>query len=209
VFHVELRRFPHVARAFNLSAEQLDARIVAPLVHGRSVELDERRFAADKTRVKIYEGPAIAAEDRGLGRGWSLVTRDGEDVTTKLLDAARQRHHESSREGILPGLKQELVAAARGRDGVNLAAVVTLAAGTQAGRRSSEALALAEQAVWELLHEGTVTLVREDEEVPREEWESVLLLWEAWAASGSDVRLRAYATTSAISRSRSASDANR
>ena len=32
VFHVELRQFPHVARVFNLSREELDARFARPWV---------------------------------------------------------------------------------------------------------------------------------------------------------------------------------
>jgi hypothetical protein len=75
VFHVELRRFPHVARAFNLPEDQLRVRIVLPWVRGLPVELDDRSFTPDRTRLTIYEGPQVAAEERGLGRGWSTVTR--------------------------------------------------------------------------------------------------------------------------------------
>jgi hypothetical protein len=34
--------------------------------------------------------------------------------------------------------------------------------------------------VWELLHEGAVRLVRAGSPVEREEWQAVMLRWEAW-----------------------------
>jgi hypothetical protein len=187
VFHVELRRFPNVARAFNLSAGEVDARIVVPLVRGVAVEFDDRSWPPDKTRLKIYEGPEIAAEDRGLGRGWSLVTREGQDVTARFLDAARALAKEASPEGVLPGFKEEVLeAAGAGSAGLSLRDVAALAARNRAGRRASEALALAEQSVWEMLHDGSLTLVRagSGDAVPNDEWESVVLAWESWADPG-------------------------
>ena len=41
MFHVELRQFPHVARMFNLSREELEARILGPWLAGRELELDQ------------------------------------------------------------------------------------------------------------------------------------------------------------------------
>ena len=176
MFHVELRRFPHVARAFNLSAEEVGTRIVEPLARGAAVELDDRSFTAEKTRVTIYEGPAIAAEDRGLGRGWALVTKSGSDVTAALLDAARDRHRAS---GSSEGLKHQLLRAVD-ETGLALPDAVAMAARALPGRRASEALALGERAVWELLHAGSLALLREGSEVAPEEWEQVLLAWRSW-----------------------------
>jgi hypothetical protein len=187
VYHVELRRFPHVARGFNLSAADLDSRIVSPFVRKEPIEFEDRRWDADKTRVTIYEGPAVAAEDRGLGRGWSLVTRDGEDVSAKLLEAARVLALQKAPAGLLPDLKQQLLAAAHG-DGIGLADAVTLAARVRERRRPSEALALAEQAAWELLHEGGARLIADGRAVSRPEWEGIMLDWQSWL--GSRVRLR-------------------
>jgi hypothetical protein len=178
VFHVELRRFPHVARAFNLSAEELDARIVTPFVRGQPVELDDRQWAPEKTRVLVYDGPPIAPEDRGLGRGWALVTRDGEDVTAALLDAARKRLREPSSDTV----KQQLLAASE--RGISLAEAVSVAERSLPGRRASEALSLAELAVWELLHEGSVILVDRGQVVSREGWEPLLLGWDSWSSPG-------------------------
>jgi hypothetical protein len=187
VFHVELRRFPNVARAFNLSEQELDARIVLPFARGEAIEFDDRTWPADrKTRLTVYEGPPVGNEERGLGRGWSLVTRDGDDVTPKVLDAARKRVREASPGGAPPGLKHELVEAAGSPDGISPADAVALAARGRLGQRASEALAVAEQAVWELLHEGGLTLWRAQsaEPVAPEEWQALLLAWETWREEG-------------------------
>jgi hypothetical protein len=175
VFHIELRRFPHVARAFNVSEDELRNRFIVPWVRGVPISLDDRQWSADnKTRLTIYEAPAIAAEERGLGRGWSSVTRGGQEVTASVLDDARK--------GIAPPislaqLKVSLLAAAE-RGSVTPRQVVELA-----GRRgrTSERLAVAEQAVWELLHERRLLLMDAEGRVDNDRWESVLLAWEAWA----------------------------
>jgi hypothetical protein len=169
VFHVELRRFPHVARAFNLQEGELRVRVVLPWVRGVPVELDDRRFTPDRARLTIYEAPEIAAAERGLGRGWSSVTRVGDDVTGRVLDAARKLLPYA------PELKRKLLAASQP---LLLGEAVSLAG---AVGRPSERLAVAEQAVWELLHERRLALVRAGTRVPPEEWESVLLRWETWA----------------------------
>jgi len=42
VFHVELRQFPHVARVFNLSREQLDARFACPWASGTTIRHEDQ-----------------------------------------------------------------------------------------------------------------------------------------------------------------------
>lgn len=168
MFHVELRRFPHVARAFNLTEEELHARIVVPWAKGAPVELQDRRFTPDRARLTVYEAPELAAEERGLGRGWSAITRDGEDVTARVLEVAGELVPRGSE------LKRALLASP---EPISLPRAVALAGGWG---RPSERLAVAEQAVWELLHEGHVALRRSGENVPTDEWESLLLRWEAW-----------------------------
>lgn len=177
MFHAELRRFPHVARVFNLNREELQLRIVAPWVRGAAVKLEDRSFTPDRARLTIYEAPEVAAEERGLGRGWSTVTRDGENVTARLLEAAVKFVPRASE------LKRALV---ESPDPVPLPDAVSLAG--FAGR-PSERLAVAEQAVWELLHDGSVTLIRagETEPVPPEQWETLLLRWETWTGAGVSV----------------------
>jgi hypothetical protein len=188
VFHVEMRRFPHAARAFNLGREELLGRFVVPWTRGGEVSLDERSWVRDKkTRLTIYDAPQIAPEDRGLGRGWSTVTREGRDVTEEVLEEARKAAGLSVP---LPELKAALVAAAQAGP-VRASEAVTLA-----GRRgrASERLALTEQAVWELLHEGHLVMADAEEPVGRERWESLLLAWETWSDPRSAVVLEAAST---------------
>jgi hypothetical protein len=197
VFHVELRRFPNVARLFNLGDAELRARILLPWVQETPIELDDRRWVADeKTRLTIYEGPEIPTEQRGLGRGWANAQRDGEDVTAKLLGAVRDAAPAAAGAGAAAAgafgadFKQELVAAA-GERPLTLREVVLLTAPRTLGWRPSQRLGLAEEAVWELLHQRRLTLSRDGDPLPAEEWQSVLLNWEQWADPEALVRLRA------------------
>jgi hypothetical protein len=167
MFHVELRRFPHVARAFNLSREELEERIVKPWLGGAIVEFDDRQWEPARTRLAIYEGPQLRPEEMGMGRGWAGVTRAGTDVTDRILQEAR---------GSISDFKQALLA--RGR--LTLAEVVALAGQGHPGVKVSDRLALAEQAVWELLHQGRLTLVGPAGAVEREQWGPVLLRWQSW-----------------------------
>jgi hypothetical protein len=179
VFHVEIRQFPHQTRAFNLTREELDARIVVPWVSGGGVELDDRRWSSDRARLTIYEGPALAGDQLGLGRGWANVTREGVDVTERLL--AEAAHPPPVAE-----LKRELME--RSADGpLAFGAVIELAGEHYPQSRVSERLALCEQAVWELLHEGAVQVRHAGALVARERWQSVLLSWATWSEDGTRI----------------------
>ena len=177
MFHVELRQFPHQARAFNLTREELTARIVGPWVSGRSIELDERRWSPERARLTIYEGPLLAPDQLGMGRGWGNVTRTGEDVTGRLLDeASASLAHPAP----VVDLKYEIVARCAGRS-LPVGDVVELVGERYPQSRVSERLALAEQAVWELLHERAVQLARAGEPVGQEQWQATLFDWAAWS----------------------------
>jgi hypothetical protein len=165
MFHVELRRFPHVARAFNLTQEELDERIVTPWVGGVPVQLDERAWEPAKARLSIYEGPEIRAVDMGLGRGWATATRAGANVTARVLEEAR-----ASVQRFKGALTRRMT----------LVEVVALAAERHPQARVSDRLALAERAVWELLHEGRISLVGPAGPVGRDEWGPTLLDWATW-----------------------------
>ena len=174
VFHVELRQFPHQARAFNLTREQLDARIVGPWASGGAIDLDDRRWSPDRAKLTIYEGPELAPDQLGLGRGWANVTREGEDVTARILAEPGR-----ASAGPVAELKRELLdRCAYGP--VPLRRLVELTGERYPQARVSERVALCEQAVWELLHEGAVTLARGGTAVERQDWQGVLLRWEAW-----------------------------
>ena len=174
MFHVELRQFPHQARAFNLTREQLDARIVRPWVSDGGVELDDRRWSSERAKLTIYEGPELPPDQLGLGRGWANVTRAGEDVTAQVLS-------ERARPAPVIELKQEVHdRCAYGP--VSLRRLVELTGERYPQSRVSERLEVCEQAVWELLHEGAIVLSRTDGAVDRTEWQGVLLRWEAWTS---------------------------
>jgi hypothetical protein len=179
VFHVELRQFPHVTRSFNLSQEELEARVLGPWLADRPLEFDDRRWSPEKAKLTIYEGPRLPLEEMGLGRGWANVTRSGDEVTTRVLEEARAAQAPDSPAWV-EQLKQEL--ADRAADGpLPIVEALALASVAHPGRRVSEQLALAEQAVWELLHQDRVRMVRGDRDVPADEWQSVLLAWRTWA----------------------------
>lgn len=178
MFHVQLRQFPHATRAFNLSREQLDSRILTPWAAGAAFELDEHRWEPDRARLTIYEGPPLAQEEIGLGRGWANAVRGGQDVTAQLLAQIER----------IPGLEQfkrELVAVTE-QGPVNIPRVVELAGERQLRSRPSERLALCEQAVWELLHQRRVRMLRGRQPLTPDEWQLVLLDWSTWTEGGPD-----------------------
>jgi hypothetical protein len=183
VFHVELRQFPHQARAFNLSREELDARILAPWVTGAPIQLQDRRWTSEKAKLTILEGAELRPDEIGLGRGWNNASKSGQDVTARLLE--EERH---SLQAPADELKEAIVAACAG-PAIALAQVVAVAAARDPERRPSELLGAAEQAVWELLHAGRLRLLRHSEEVPHERWQPVLLSWSSW--TGAEVTVEA------------------
>jgi hypothetical protein len=177
VFHVELRHFPNSVRAFNLDREELIGRIVGPWVSGVPVEWGERRWDPEKAKIAIYEGRALGPEEIGLGRGWANATRTGQEVTAQLLEEAR----------VPPALERfkEEVSARCAAGPVPLATLVELAGARHPQARVSDRLALAEQAVWQLLHEERLQLRRDGAPLTREQWGATVLSWPAW--SGGEV----------------------
>jgi hypothetical protein len=182
VFHVELRQFPHQTRAFNLTREELDARIVGPWIAGEAIEMDDYRWLPDRATLTIYEGPLLGLGDMGLGRGWQNVTRKGREVTQEVLIEARD---ESSELPTAEDFTAELAARAAA-GAIAMSGLVELAAEWYPQSRVSERIALAEQAVWELLHSVPVTLSRRGQPVPAYEWQSVLLAWTTWTDNSPD-----------------------
>jgi hypothetical protein len=177
VFHVELRQFPHTTHALNLTEEELETRIVGPWVRRVPVEWGDRRWAPERAKLTIYEGEELRPEDIGMGRGWQNARRGAENVTARVLAKADS-----------VGPFKDAVCATTP---VGLPTILAMSHERYPGRRVSERLALAEQAVWELLHDGKVTMVRGDEEVAREEWQTTLLTWSAWVDETQPVLLTA------------------
>jgi hypothetical protein len=186
VFHVEVRQFPHAASAFNLSREQLEARIVGPWLSGRPVEMEDRRFSPERAKVTIIEGPSLSVDEMGLGRGWANAQRDGQDVTVRIFAEAQAETTNAPRdlETSAEEFKTVVVGACTLRR-LSFGEVVLLASARHPGSRASERLALAERAVWELLHQRRIELFEPDgdEPVAPAGWQAIVLSWESWSGS--------------------------
>lgn len=186
MYHLELRQFPHVARVFNLTREQLEQRFVRPWLAGSMIEHDDRRWAPERARLKILEGPELPPQELGMGRGWSTATRRSRDVTDVLIAEARRGAEARPEVESLKVAVQEVAATA-----ITMQDVMALAAAAHPGWRPSEQLALAEQTVWEMLHQQRLALTASGEPVGRDQWQPILLSWETWSGVGPRIQLRA------------------
>ncbi len=187
MYHLELRQFPHTARAFNLDRATLDERFLKAFVAGDPIDYEDRQWPPEKTRLTVLEGPALGPADRGLGRGWALATKQGEDVTKQVLSEIA-RGADARPEVEL--LKDAIAEVARAP--ITFPDAVALAAARRPLWRASEQLSLAEQAVWELLHQGRLQMREDDEAVERERWQPIVLRWSTWAGTtGAGLRLSA------------------
>jgi hypothetical protein len=88
VFHVELRQFPHNVCRFNLSEQELRT-LVAPWAREQWIELGGRKWSPHHARLTILDGPHLAVQELSMGRGWRNAQRRSEDVTDRMLAAAR------------------------------------------------------------------------------------------------------------------------
>ncbi len=187
MFHFELRQFPHSARAFNLEEDELHRRVVAPWLAGRTIEWSERSWSPERARLKIISGPALRPDELGMGRGWPEAQRAGEDVTEQILAAAQGF---SGGDAPLERLKRELLERSLTAP-QPLAAALVAASELLPGRRVSERLALAEQAVWELLHERRIELRgpggAQAAPLPEAQWQPQLLTWVSWTDAAGPV----------------------
>jgi hypothetical protein len=180
VLHVELHRFPHSARAFNLSEQEVRATIAAPWEAGRLIELGERFWTPGECRLTIIEGPALAASELGMGRGWTAARRHGRDVTDELIRAPTAADPRTVAAGRpFAEFKHEVLGLAV-RDEVALRGIWRLAAGRYPDRPLSGCLGLAERAVKELVHDELVVLIGGAEG----DLERTLRDAEAWIAAG-------------------------
>jgi hypothetical protein len=157
MYHLELRQFPHNVCRFNLTDEELRP-VIEPWAREQIVEVGERKWSPHQARLTILEGPPLAMEQLTMGRGWRAAQRESEDVTERLLDAAR--HAEagpsgaSAPEATTPAssLADPLsfgvqIAALLGPDPIALLDAWRAAAESAPGLAPSESLLLAERAV--------------------------------------------------------------
>ncbi|HWC86533.1 MAG TPA: hypothetical protein VG388_08340 [Solirubrobacteraceae bacterium] len=191
MFHVEVRQFPNVARAFNLSDAELKAKVLVPWSRRETVLLGEREWEPAKSKLTVLEGREIGKDELGLGRGWANASRDAEDVTERVLAAAQTQGAQSGAAAGTGGLAtfKDVVWAQCASDRLAIHQVMWLANSRHPEWRVSERVALAERAVWELLHEGRLTLLRraaaaegpEFTLADRSQWEPALLAWVTWS----------------------------
>ena len=114
-----------------------------------------------------------------MGRGWSTVGKTSHEVTETVLAEARRGA------GAVPPCRRfTAILEAAAVTPMSFAEVMVLAAGEYPQWRPSEQLALAEQAVWEMLHHGQLALIRGGETVPAADWQPILLSWPTWADDG-------------------------
>ena len=78
----------HHARLFNLSREELRARVLEPWLAGRTFELAEGEWDPRESSLKILEGRHLDNPDLAFGQGWSNAERSAEDVTQRELQSA-------------------------------------------------------------------------------------------------------------------------
>lgn len=188
MYHLELRQFPHVARVFNLSRDELETQFVRPWIAGTIIEHDDRRWTPERARLLILEGPELRMDELGMGRGWGSASKSSTDVTDAILGAARRGAEARPEVESLKDAVDEVAARA-----ISFGDVMALAVAAQPTWRPSEQLALAEQTVWEMLHQQRLALTMGGEPVAPEKWQAVLLTWGTWTGAGAAVELRATA----------------
>jgi len=157
MYHIGLRQFPHNVCRFNLTDGELRT-IVEPWAREQLVDFGERKWSPHQARLTILEGPEIPLEQLTMGRGWRAAQRQSEDVTERVLAAARAAGeaaaHASAQGGSTvtgptsdPLALGVQIAALLGSDPMALLDAWRAAAASSPGLAPSESLALAEHAV--------------------------------------------------------------
>jgi len=162
MYHLELRKFPHVVCRFNQSEAQLQA-LVVPWMRHEWIEEGERKWNANEATLTILEGPKLSMPDLAMGKGWRNAQKRSQDVTERVLGAVPKGQGDEGRDldlladslalELLALLDEEPVAPSR----------VWQMAHARLGQRggaasAAEALALAEQAVGSLLRRRLAVL---------------------------------------------------
>jgi hypothetical protein len=154
VYHLELRQFPHNVCRFNLSEQQLLA-VTARWAREQVVDVGERKWSPHQARLTILEGPRLAVEELTMGRGWRTAERRGDDVTERMLAAAKAAAPAQERPSpgsVAPGIADPLalgvqLASLLGKDAGRLLDAWRAVVARSAGLSPSESLALAEREI--------------------------------------------------------------
>jgi hypothetical protein len=195
MFHVELRHFPANFARFNLTEAQLRTLILERWVREEWVELGERKWNPQETKLTVLEGPEIPVDKLTMGRGWRNAQRNSRDVTEEVLARARERQtaKPSSSASDLKLQADSLgleVLSALGGGRITLRHVWKLGELRSSGAAPSRSLALAEGAVRSLLRSSLIVILadaaEEDAEptsVPESEHDTILETLDSWASS--------------------------
>jgi hypothetical protein len=183
VYHLELRQFPHVARRFNQSEQQVRA-LAKSWVGEEWVEEAERKWNMNEATLTILDGPKLSMADLAMGRGWRNAQRRSDDVTERVLGEFRM--DETGQVGRSAGAPSDDGAPAVNGAGSPEAALLADSVGLEllallddapvapmrvwqlahdrlAARPLADALALADTAVRSLLARGLVVLRSRDD----------------------------------------------
>jgi len=182
VFHFELRKFPHSVSRFNQTEQQMLS-LAVPWTSEQWVEVGERKWNVNEARLTVLEGPELSLQEMSMNRGWRNARRRSEDVTERVLAAARaagappaaatppgQVAASDAAGGRAAGdVDVELLADSLGVEILTaldagpapLARVWRLADDRLSGRAPAESLALTERAVRSLLARGLIVVRRD------------------------------------------------
>jgi hypothetical protein len=195
VYHFELRKFPHTVSRFNQSEQQVQA-LAARWVSEEWIEAAERKWNVNEAKLTVLEGPELSLQEMAMNRGWRNARRRSEDVTERVLGAAREGVTAARTSGLdaggtvasAPQLAERpasddlrLLADSLGLEVLGtldagpapLARVWQLAHERVDGRSPSESLALADLAVRSLLGRGLVVLQQGNAELAEAELDDV------------------------------------
>jgi hypothetical protein len=90
-FHVEISATAlRHARAFNLGESELRSEIVQPWMTNQMIELGDREWLPEESKLTVLEGRRLEGPDLGMGQGWSNALRTAEDVTRRVLEEAER-----------------------------------------------------------------------------------------------------------------------
>jgi hypothetical protein len=90
-FHIEVSSGLQHARSFNLSAEELQRTVLEPWLSGRPVLLGDRKWDPEESELRILEGSELSNPELSFGQGWANAERGSEDVTRRIVEAARDQ----------------------------------------------------------------------------------------------------------------------